>query len=639
VLITDQTGRGVSGSYDVAFTLSTDADISTTGDNIDAGTQSIAAGSETVVTIDVPAAVPDGTYTLFGVLDTEDAAENNNLSSITAVVGATNRPDLEISVGSTPFFVDPGSTGTVGYAVENTGYAKVASGTSFTVRFRVLLSGAYVVFGEDTVTLEQDLNPHERVIRQFDVNVPTLEQMADDQGVTTTELDVFWINYEADVDSGDTVPEIIEGDTDTFAVPSGNRKPDLVMDDIVLPNDFVGAKIGGPVELTLKIINDGIAASGEYGIDLYVDINGDDAYDAGTDFMIHQWEAADTPVVPYDLSVSGHNVVFVNPPSNVTYPSGIPPGTYSIRAEITTTIDEYDDTNNGERQSLVDFVDELMNLSMRYMSTSLSAAIDEAAGGTIPLSFVIENGGEDAVDTDFNVTFYASENELLHPPVDIVLGTHTVTELVPAGGVLSQSFNAAFPAGEGAEFYTLYWDIDSGGAIDETDEWDNQPTSPEKCFVFPLVSDGVADIAAKLLLYKPYGSTSTYTGVTYRLYDDAWNKTHQRSLLAIAPGDEYTLSYSPTDWTLETGKSYGFRLSSSHSEAPVSFRLVPEYVGALPPRAIPTVASWYDPYEPNDVTGTAYHLSASDNPLFGFGTCWLGYSVGDYDDFFTFDVP
>ena len=55
VLISDQTGRAAAGSYDVTFTLSTDVDLSTTGDNIDAGTVSVAAGSQTVVSFAVPA--------------------------------------------------------------------------------------------------------------------------------------------------------------------------------------------------------------------------------------------------------------------------------------------------------------------------------------------------------------------------------------------------------------------------------------------------------------------------------------------------------------------------------------------------------------------------------------------------------
>jgi hypothetical protein len=359
VLITDQSGREVTGSYEVTFTLSLDADITTTGDNIAAGTLTIAAGSLKVVSIDVPAAAVAAVYTLFGVVDAADAVTNNNLSSVSVDIGATNSPDLEIAVGSAPDWAAPGSTITVGYGVYNTGYAKVESGTAFTVQFTVNLSAVDELMGEETITLDADLHPQAQITRQRAVSMPTLEQMAADAGVSTTELDDFQVDFDVNVDTDNTVPELppfAEGDTVAFSVLSGNRKPDLVMDDIVMPDGFVAAKMGGPARLALKILNEGTAATGEYGLDLYVDVNGDNAFDGG-DFMIHQWAEADTPVVPYDLAGGGNNVIFLNPPAEMDYPAGITAGTYNIRAEITTTVDEYDAGNNDATELNIDFVD------------------------------------------------------------------------------------------------------------------------------------------------------------------------------------------------------------------------------------------------------------------------------------------
>ena len=636
VLITDQTGRAVSGSYNVAFELSVDADFSTKGDNIDAGTQSIPAGTETVVTIEVPAAAAAGTYTLFGVLDADDAAANNNLSSITVDIGATNSPDLEITVGTAPSFADPGTTITVGYAIENTGYAKVASGTAFVVRFRVFLSGAYETFGNDTVTLEQDLNPQERMTRRFAVTVPTLEQMAADEGVTTTEVDIFQVDYEALVDADDAVTEIVEGDTDFFSVNSGNRKPDLVVDDIIMPNGFTAAKPGGTVQLTLEIRNEGAAATGEYGIDLYVDIDGNGAFDA-TDFMIHQWAQADTPVVPYDLSGNGNNVVFVNPPEDTTYPSGITPGTYDIRAEITTTIDEYDTGNNDATEPDVDFVESLFNLSMRYMSTSLAAAIDQAAGGAVPITYVLENDGEDDVTADFDVEFYVSDDNDLIPATDILIGTDTVTATVPAGGVLRRTYaDGIIPPGSGAGFYTLYWVIDSGGAVAETDEGDNSPAQAEEAYVFPIVSDGATELDTRLLAYKPYGTGSSTKYARIYYYDTPWSSWTQGTWFAIVEGERYgTLTR-----TLDSGQTAGVRVTDPYGyrDVPVSFRIVPEHVTELPANVIPSTAGGQDAFEPNDTQATARELSGAVNPLFGFVTVFVDY-YSDPNDYFIFDVP
>ena len=637
VLITDQTGRAVSGSYDVAFTLSTDADISTTGDNVDAGTQSITAGSETVVTIPVPAAAVAATYTLFGVLDTDDAAENNNLSSISADIGADNLPDLVIDVNSFPSIADHGSTITVGYEIENDGFAKVASGTAFVVRFRVFLSGAYVDFGDDTVRLEQDLNPQERIIRRFDVSVPTLDQMAADEGVTTEEVDRFLVNYEALVDADDAVVEIVEGDTDFFDVMSGNRKPDLVMHDIMMPDGFVAAKPGGAVQLRLEIRNAGTVATGEYGIDLYVDINGDDAYDAGTDFMVKQWAEADTPVVPYDLAGDGNNVIFVNPPADTVYPADIPPGTYGLRAEITTTIEEYDDTDNAVNEDNVLFVENLFNLSMRYMSTTLAAGIDEAAGGDVPITYLLENDGTDPVEADFDVEFYVSADQTLMP-TDTLIGTDTVTATVPAGGSIRETYTGAIPGASGAGFYTLYWVLDSGDAVAETDEGDNTIADAEDAYVFPIVTDGATALDTRLVLYKPYGTGGSYKYARVYYYDTPWSSS-------VTGGGSQTAEgalYGTVTRTLDFGQTGGVRVNGPYSytsrDVAVSFRIVPDHVTSLPANTIPSTSRGQDAFEPNDTEDTARELSGAVNPLFGFVTVYVDY-YSDPNDYFTFDVP
>ena len=79
VLITDQTGKETTTAYSVLFTLSVDADLETTADNTEVGTESVTAGTETVLDLTVPAAITAaGTYYLFGAIDAADAAENNN---------------------------------------------------------------------------------------------------------------------------------------------------------------------------------------------------------------------------------------------------------------------------------------------------------------------------------------------------------------------------------------------------------------------------------------------------------------------------------------------------------------------------------------------------------------------------------
>ena len=190
VLITDQNGGEVTGTYNVTFTLSTDADLSTTGDNLEPETIAVTSGTETVVVITVPAAAVAGAYSLFASIDAAgDTITNNNTSSIQVDIGAADNPDLEVAVGSSPGWADPGTQVTIGYAVYNTGYKKIDAGTSFTVAFTVNLSTVDTVLGTETIALAEDLHPRDFISRQLAVNLPTLEQMAADAGETIVTLD------------------------------------------------------------------------------------------------------------------------------------------------------------------------------------------------------------------------------------------------------------------------------------------------------------------------------------------------------------------------------------------------------------------------------------------------------------------
>lgn len=636
VRITNQSGGGASGSYDVTFTLSSDGDLATEGDNTALGTVAVSAGGETVASVTVPATVGAATYTLFGAMAASDSVQNNNTSSVPVEIGAVNSPDLELAFGTTPSAAEAGSSLEVWYRISNNGYATIASGTSFVVRVTVNLSAVDEEVGETTVTLSEDLHPHESITAETAVTIPTTAQMAADLGVAEDALGVWSDTFTATVDADDAVVEIVEGGTDTFAITSGARRADLVAEDIILPNDFAGAaKIGGLAELAVEIRNEGVVATDAYAVDLYVDINANGAYDDGTDAVIHRWAEDDTPVVPYDLG-GDNNVVYLSTVSEgAVYPATITEGTYDVRAEITVSVDEYDTANNDVTEASVDFVDEIVDLSMRYMSTTLAAAIDEGTGGTIPLSYVLENDGEDAVSTDFDVAFYASDDGILDTAGDILLGTDTVTAEVPAGGTVQESYSATFPASHGTAFYTVYWVIDSGDAVVETDEGDNTPADVNSCYVFPVVSDGVTDITTKLLVYKPANAATTNTRVTIRLYSALWSSYISGSGYALEPSD----LYASASRTLTPGAVAGITIYPGASrDVSVVFTLVPSYVSSLPANAIPSGVISQDRFEPNNDEDDAYALPASQNPFFGFVSVWVD-PIEDRYDYFTFDVP
>jgi len=411
------------------------------------------------------------------------------------------------------------------------------------------------------------------------------------------------------------------------------------MSDIILPDSFEAAKIGSPVELTLKIANNGAAATGDYTIDLYVDIDTNGAYDAATDLMLKQWTSEETPVVPYDPTGSGYNVVYINTRNlDIVYPE-VTEGSYTIRGEVIPNegMTEYDDTNNAAAEGGIAFVESLADLSMKRMSSTLASAIAEADGGTITLSYILTNEGTEDATGSFSVAFYATEDDVIDTGTDISLGSDALTDVtIAARGFLSDSFTAAFPAGQGAGFYTVYWVIDSGGAVSEANETNNQPSSVDECYVFPFVSDGITDITARVLAYKPQGVAATYCDVRMYAYNDGWAQTAYASGGTTNPG---TLYSSNLQMTLGSGDTVGLRFREwGYTNIPIAFIVVPEYVAGYGAGGIPSALNGQDSYEPNNDTTTAYALSGSANPLFGFLVILIDAST-DASDYFTFTVP
>jgi len=640
VLISNLMGGTASGSYEVAFTLSQDPDLDTTGDNTAVATVTVTAGSETMVTLNVPAAITvAGNYSLFGVMAATDAAANNNTASIVVAIGANNLPDLEISLGTTPGWVEPGSTMNIPYRIENAGFAKVASGTSFNVECTADISAATETMADVTLTLAADLHPQDVVTGAIAVGVPTLEQMAADDGVSTTDLGI-WSDgvITVNIDTGDTVTEITEGGTTSFTITSGNRWPDFVMNDIIMPAGFQAAKIGGPVELTLEIMNNGRAASGDYGIDLYIDVGGTTGvYDEGTDKMLKQWTTAETPVAPYDSAGAGNNVVYINTLDlSLTYPTVAENTPYDIRAEITTDEDEYNAGNNDATEAGVTFYENLVDLSMKGMTSTLASGIDAATGGAIPVTYVIRNSGDDDFTGDFDVSFYVTDDATINTATDVAVGTDTLTGVtIPGGGSVSRSYSATFPDTESAGFYTLYWVIDPASALSETDDSNNQPADVEDCYVFPVVTEtGVTTLSIRLLAYKPWGAQDRTTYAAVNLYDASWNTYFSASNWISTPG---TLYVSRQD-NITTGETAGVSVHTYYSDVPVAFRLVPNYVNGLPENAIPSALFSQDGYETNNSQSLARELTGTHNPLFGFVNVWID-DDADPDDYFTFQVP
>jgi hypothetical protein len=650
VTISDQSGITASGSYSVVFTLSSDNDLTTTGDNTELDTVTITAGSEQITDITIPGTVAAAVYTLFAAISgAGDTVVNNNTALATVDIGALNQPDLNISslsTGNVSGSYLPEAVGTLIYKIQNMGYASIAAGTEFIIRFTIYLSVADVEVGTHTVTLQEPLHPQGFITGTADFLMPTLSVIASDNGETDTTFTSWTDTLTAEVDSGATITETNEANnTASVGIGSASVKPELAVTSVSIANDTDYIKTGDPVESTVTIQNSGTAVASGYSTELFVDIDDDGTNNAG-DISLHTWTAP--PSVPFDL-IGSQNTIVLSVPMGVVYPA-VSDGTHRVRAEITGLTEEWDDTNNisGNGQSAMPtFVTTAFDLEMYSMSTTLGTALDEAVGGSVPITYTIYNSGEDNITTAFDVHFYASVDSDLTPGADIDLGTDTVADTISGNGNTMITHTLTFPAGQAIGFYTIYWDLDDGAAIGELDEGNNTTTDPEECFVFFPVTDAASGIDANLLAYKPLGAASESTYIRGRFYSNdfsgGFGASYGYNNSMTDPGDFAFSDYNNVDGlTLTPGNTIGISFTGynntdySNGDVPYSFRLVPDYVSSVPIMALPTALIIEDSFENNDTTGDAALLGGSNNPLTGFVNA---YTYASNNDFYYFVMP
>lgn len=659
VTISDQTGRIAAGDYTVVFTLSLDADLATTVDNTDLGTGStVTAGAEQIVELTMPAALTPGTYTLFAAIsDAGDTVINNNTAAATADIGAANQPDLEIislSIGrDLPVYLPgylPGAAGTLNYKIQNTGYASIASGTTFTMNYTLdFTPDPDPEVGSTSITLAETLYPRGFITGIANFTMPTTALLAADNSETEETFSYSSWTLTATVDSGDAIAEISEvNNTNTVSISSGSEKPELSVTSVTIPTYTSYAKTGNPLEYAVTIENNGLAAASGYSVSLFVDNNDNRSNDTG-DVALYTWSTP--PDVPFDITgdIDGnyHNTIILSIPDGETYPSGIADGTHRVRAEISGLTEEWDSTDNtsdnGSSLNVV-FTSIAYDLEMYSMSTTLVDAVDEATGGSIPLSLRIANNGEDAVETDFDIHFYArSVDATLTPGSDTDLGTITITATIPGNGKSIVTNTVTFPGGEGVGFYTLYWDLDESDVVAEFDESNNTVSDADECFVFFPVSDGSTDITANLIAYNPIGGRTGTNSLYMKYYYNNWAFYYgYYTGYDIDPGERFI----GHDFSLTPGSQYGIEFneyyySRTGTGLPYTFRFIPSYVDYVPVSALPYALGAEDTFEDNDSTSTAAFLSGSDNPLTGFVNAFtITPSYGNEDkDFYLFDMP
>jgi hypothetical protein len=638
VAVSDLTGRAVSGAFSVAFTLSADSSLATTGDNTDLGTQTVTGGSEQVVSLVVPVSAAAGSYTLFGVLSpgaAPDAAAGNDTVAIDVILGA-NSPDLTIDASLPLARIQPEGAMTASCKVTNAGYALIASGASFTVTCAATIGTAVAVpVGTTTVTLSGPLYAGDFVTCSVSVAMPSIAAMGSTPDAFTGASGSFVFT----ADAGNAIAESNEANnTDSVAVTAPALKPDVSVSSVALPADAAFVKPGAPMQAAVTLRNMGYAvAPVGYTVTLFVDLDGNSAYDSGTDLVINTWTS--TPAIPFDPAGS-NNKIIVTVPEGLAYPSTVPTsGSYRLGAVVTGVSGETVTGNNTGVSSTMPFVSSAVDLALDKMTTSLASVIP-TTGGSIPLSLRLYNGGSDAFSGTFVIHFYGSDALTLTPTLD--LGTATITTSIPAKGRVQTSATVTVPAAA-VGFYTLYWNMDSTGLVAEINESNNTVTSANNCFVYFIVSDGAGSLGVAFMAVKPRGAASVSTSLyvqEYTVTAGTWNyDTWFAWSSTTAPGSVYG-TVQPSTISLVSGTTFGFQVySGSAAGAPYALRIVPPYVTSVPLEALPDALGTNDSWEPNDTQAKAKALGASQSPLFGFLNGYSRYS-SDYDyDYYTFTMP
>lgn len=643
VCISDLTGKAVTGTYTVAFTLSGDNSLKTTTDNTDLGSKTVTAGTEQVVDLTVPGTLTAGSYTLFAVLQAtadQDASLANNTVSIPVTLGA-DQPNLQIAMTLPIPGAPPGGTFTASYKVSNTGFAKIDPGTSFTISYMITI-GSLVnkSVGSTTITLSSSLYADGFITGTGTLTMPSITDM----GSTDATFVGYTGTLTATVDSGNVITESNKADnTSSASIIAAAIKPDLAISSVSLPNGASYVKPGNAMQAAVVLQNQGYAvAPAGYSVILFVDINANSAYDPGTDLLLYTWSAP--PAVPFD-PFSGHNTITLTIPDGQTFPSTVPTsGAYRLGAAITGTVTgEVNTANNtGVSSSIFNFVASSVDLSLTNMSTTLAATLP-TTGGTIPVTMTIHNAGDDALSTPFVIHLYASSDGTLAPAGDLDLGTTIVSTSIPAKKSIYVNATASVPAAA-VGFYTLYWVLDSTNVVTEIDETNNTPSSANNCFVFFIVSNGTGWVNANLFAFKPQGAASQSSnlyGEFFNVSGGSWNYWNWFGWgSALNPGDMYG-SYCNVNLNLVSGTTYGNLLYTNSSAAtPYAFRYVPSYVTSVSLAALPIALTVNDSLEPNNSESAAYALSGSNNPLFGFVNAYTQYTSSGYDyDYYTFSIP
>ncbi len=463
--VIENQGQSSSGAFQAGVYLSSDA-IVTTADTL-LGIRQISdlapsSGDQGSGIVTVPSSTPAGIYYVGVIADDTDAVFESSEVNNSGVAGSTLEvtvpplPDLvPTHVTFQPTSVDAGDQILVAEGVLNQGQA---SADTFQVGVYLsadsLVDGTDVLLGFRSIAFLSD--GEDSKVENLPLEIPP-----------DTPAGTYWIGVWAD--DTELIPESIEANNTLVAVST------LSVDVPPLPNlrpisvefspNVINIDDGELLSISEVVENAGSAASGAFRVGFYLSPN--------------------SVVTPSDVLISSRVITTLSPGASsgsskqVQLPNGLSDGSYFVGV-IADDLSEQGEVSEGDNlliaSGILDVVstpDPEPNLIMQECSYT---GHNKAPGATFQVVSKVTNDG-DLSAPPFHVGIYLSTDSTITPD-DVLLGDRNVLAGLSAGFSNVASAPVTIPADQAEGIYYVGAYADIGLVVAESDEEDNDYTSP-----------------------------------------------------------------------------------------------------------------------------------------------------------------
>jgi len=475
--------------------------------------------------VTLPAAQPGSWFLILKVDSAGTLSETNEANNQLAVAFTLNAPDLTVTNLAAPASATLGQQIQVQWTIRNLGSGEAQPNWTDTLYISTdpVLDGSDAVLGSFTRTTK----------------LPAGQSYLQSQTITLPSAAPGNYYLIMRTDSGNSVAEPNEANNQaSVAIFLG--LPDLVVTSI---SNAPAVSTRQRVEVNWSVRNLApVPAKGSWTDQIYLPTD-------------PQWDVTDLSLGTASRSstVASSNSYVVSLTAQMP---AVPPGQYYliVRADNGNSLRESNETNNDRVVSVRIDAPNLTPTALQFSRTVLR-------GRTIPISWTVRNPGSGNAAPNWTDQIYFSTDDVWDPQ-DQSIGQFTRDAALGPGAEYSQFQSVTLPATNAGNYF-LILRVDSGNALYESNEADNDLASPITLAVADLAPVGLA-APAKAAFGQPLPITWTVTNQgpvdalpnwVDRLYvsGDATLDAEDQPLgadytrtLALGPGQSYERSISVT---------------------------------------------------------------------------------------------